>query len=61
MEEHLAFLAGLKKLGRSNWRGISRLFVKTRTPTQVRSAHLEIHVSAEGPMLDECQVCFWTN
>ena len=35
MEEHLAFLAGLKKLGRSNWRGISRLFVKTRTPTQV--------------------------
>jgi SHAQKYF class myb-like DNA-binding protein len=34
-EEHLQFLAGLKKLGRSNWRGISRYFVPTRTPTQV--------------------------
>lgn len=35
-EEHLQFLAGLKKLGRSNWRGISRYFVPTRTPTQVK-------------------------
>ena len=34
-EEHLQFLAGLRKLGRSNWRGISRYFVPTRTPTQV--------------------------
>lgn len=34
--EHLQFLTGLKKLGRGNWRGISRLFVPTRTPTQVR-------------------------
>ena len=58
MEEHLAFLAGLKKLGRSNWRGISRLFVKTRTPTQVRSAHFGIHVSTEGPRFYECQLCF---
>ncbi|EIE24264.1 hypothetical protein COCSUDRAFT_47211 [Coccomyxa subellipsoidea C-169] len=35
--EHLQFLTGLKKLGRGNWRGISRLFVPTRTPTQVAS------------------------
>ena len=56
MEEHLAFLAGLKKLGRSNWRGISRLFVKTRTPTQVRSVYFESHVFTEGPMFDGCQV-----
>ncbi|CAL5227876.1 g10916 [Coccomyxa viridis] len=41
-EEHLQFLAGLKKLGRSNWRGISRYFVPTRTPTQVAS-HAQKH------------------
>ncbi|CAL8462172.1 g1703 [Coccomyxa elongata] len=35
--EHLQFLAGLKKLGRGNWRGISRLFVPSRSPTQVAS------------------------
>lgn len=31
------FLRGLEKLGRGNWRGISRNFVRTRTPTQVAS------------------------
>ncbi|XP_038688568.1 probable transcription factor At5g61620 [Tripterygium wilfordii] len=36
-EEHLAFLAGLKQLGRGEWRRISREFVKTRTSTQVAS------------------------
>ncbi|XP_042424602.1 transcription factor MYBS3-like isoform X2 [Zingiber officinale] len=36
-EEHRRFLAGLEKLGKGDWRGISRNFVTTRTPTQVAS------------------------
>uniref|UniRef100_A0A5B6YMD0 Putative transcription factor MYB1R1-like isoform X1 n=1 Tax=Davidia involucrata TaxID=16924 RepID=A0A5B6YMD0_DAVIN len=35
--EHRSFLVGLEKLGRGDWRGISRNFVPTRTPTQVAS------------------------
>ena len=36
-EEHRLFLAGLEKLGKGDWRGISRHFVQSRTPTQVAS------------------------
>ncbi|XP_077217279.1 transcription factor MYBS3-like [Tasmannia lanceolata] len=36
-EEHRTFLVGLEKLGKGDWRGISRNFVITRTPTQVAS------------------------
>ncbi|XP_057542500.1 transcription factor MYB1R1 [Amaranthus tricolor] len=36
-EEHRLFLMGLDKVGKGDWRGISRNFVKTRTPTQVAS------------------------
>lgn len=36
-EEHKKFLLGLHKLGRGNWRGISRNYVRSRTPTQVAS------------------------
>ncbi|CAK9230279.1 unnamed protein product [Sphagnum jensenii] len=36
-EEHRLFLLGLQKLGKGDWRGISRNFVQTRTPTQVAS------------------------
>ncbi|KMZ71487.1 myb-like transcription factor family protein [Zostera marina] len=36
-EEHGRFLFGLEKLGKGDWRGISRRFVCTRTPTQVAS------------------------
>ncbi|XP_044484243.1 transcription factor MYBS3-like [Mangifera indica] len=36
-EEHRMFLIGLQKLGKGDWRGISRNFVVSRTPTQVAS------------------------
>lgn len=36
-QEHRLFLAGLEKLGKGDWRGISRSYVTTRTPTQVAS------------------------
>lgn len=36
-EEHRLFLLGLQKLGKGDWRGISRNYVITRTPTQVAS------------------------
>ena len=36
-EEHKLFLVGLQQVGKGDWRGISRNFVKTRTPTQVAS------------------------
>lgn len=41
-EEHRRFLMGLEKLGRGDWRGIARHYVKTRTPTQVAS-HAQKH------------------
>ncbi|XP_061373498.1 transcription factor MYB1R1-like [Gastrolobium bilobum] len=36
-EEHKLFLLGLQRVGKGDWRGISRNYVKTRTPTQVAS------------------------
>ncbi|KAG5001764.1 hypothetical protein JHK87_022836 [Glycine soja] len=36
-EEHRLFLLGLQNIGKGDWRGISRNFVKSRTPTQVAS------------------------
>mmetsp|Transcript_4178 Transcript_4178/g.5556 ORF Transcript_4178/g.5556 Transcript_4178/m.5556 type:complete len:347 (+) Transcript_4178:112-1152(+) len=36
-EEHRMFLIGLQKLGKGDWRGISRHYVQSRTPTQVAS------------------------
>ncbi|GAV74384.1 Myb_DNA-binding domain-containing protein [Cephalotus follicularis] len=36
-KEHKLFLIGLQKVGKGDWRGISKNFVKSRTPTQVAS------------------------
>ncbi|KFK41920.1 hypothetical protein AALP_AA2G189200 [Arabis alpina] len=36
-EEHKMFLLGLQKVGKGDWKGISRNFVKSRTSTQVAS------------------------
>ncbi|MFQ6625088.1 hypothetical protein Gotur_003246 [Gossypium turneri] len=36
-EEHRMFLLGLQKLGKGDWRGISRNYVISRTPSQVAS------------------------
>jgi len=46
-EEHLAFLQGLRALGKGNWKGISRLFLfGARTPTQVWCSSLRRAVAA---------------
>jgi len=36
-DEHKMFLLGLQRVGKGDWRRISKNFVKTRTPTQVAS------------------------
>ncbi|KAH6832117.1 myb-like transcription factor family protein [Perilla frutescens var. hirtella] len=46
-EEHMQFLLGLHKLGRGNWRGISRNYVRSRTPTQVAS-HAQKYFIRQG-------------
>ncbi|KAI9087663.1 hypothetical protein K1719_030533 [Acacia pycnantha] len=46
-EEHKLFLLGLQKVGKGDWRGISRNYVKTRTPTQVAS-HAQSTFSGEA-------------
>ncbi|KAL2905975.1 Transcription factor DIVARICATA [Bienertia sinuspersici] len=35
--EHEAFLSGLEKYGKGDWKSISRFCVQTRTPTQIAS------------------------
>ena len=47
-EEHRLFLMGLSKYGKGDWRSISRNFVITRTPTQVREGRGACAVCWEG-------------
>nr|GMC58896.1 transcription factor MYB1R1-like [Ipomoea batatas] len=47
-EEHRTFLIGLERLGKGDWRGISRNFVTTRTPTQVASHAQKYFLRSQG-------------
>lgn len=46
--EHRLFLEGLNVLGKGNWRGISRQFVTTRSPTQVASHAQKYFLRLQG-------------
>ncbi|KAJ0043005.1 hypothetical protein Pint_17162 [Pistacia integerrima] len=47
-EEHQKFLSGLKYCGKGDWKGISKFFVPTRTPTQVAS-HAQKYFISQAP------------
>jgi len=47
-QEHKAFLVGLKEYGKGDWRSISRMCVKTRTPTQVASHAQKYFLRKQG-------------
>ncbi|KAH7692604.1 Myb domain plants domain-containing protein [Dioscorea alata] len=36
-EEHMTFLIGMERLGKGDWKGISKKFVRTRTASQIAS------------------------
>ncbi|KAF3578581.1 hypothetical protein DY000_02034873 [Brassica cretica] len=53
-EEHRLFVVGLRKLGKGDWRGISRNYVMSRTPTQVKCRPL--HQAAEVLTAASCSL-----
>ncbi|KAF8412454.1 hypothetical protein HHK36_000418 [Tetracentron sinense] len=54
-EEHRSFLAGLEELGKGDWRGISRKFVTTRTPTQVASHAQKYFLRQSTSIRNKCR------
>ncbi|RRT68885.1 hypothetical protein B296_00037926 [Ensete ventricosum] len=60
-EEHRRFLLGLKKLGKGDWRGISRNYVVSRTPTQVAShaQNYPLPLPAYFPPFVPFSFCVW--
>merc|ERR1719321_807584 len=46
--EHVAFLAGLRKFGKGNWRAIARCYVPSRIPTQVASHAQKHYLRVQG-------------
>ena len=55
MEEQKLLLIGLKKLGKGDWKGISRQFVTTRTPTQVCSHAYKYFLKKAGITKKQCR------
>ncbi|KAL1813881.1 hypothetical protein ACET3Z_023946 [Daucus carota] len=46
--EHISFLIGLEKLGKGHWKGISKDYVPTKTPTQVASHAQKYYIRISG-------------
>ncbi|WOH06842.1 hypothetical protein DCAR_0626271 [Daucus carota subsp. sativus] len=46
--EHISFLIGLEKLGKGHWKGISKDYVPTKTPTQVASHAQKYFIRISG-------------
>ncbi|KAK7279275.1 hypothetical protein RJT34_24322 [Clitoria ternatea] len=46
-EEHMLFLLGVDNRGKGDWKGISRFYVKSKTPTQVASHAQKYYIRQE--------------
>ncbi|KAL5985322.1 hypothetical protein ACLOJK_027303 [Asimina triloba] len=54
-EEHKTFLVGLNMLGKGDWRGISREFVGTRTPTQLTPSNKKRRSSLFDALINDTE------
>ncbi|XP_039126404.1 transcription factor MYBS2-like [Dioscorea cayenensis subsp. rotundata] len=48
-EEHMTFLIGMERLGKGDWKGISKNFVRTRTASQIASHAQEYFLRQINP------------